>query len=255
MRMGINFQHIRFSTTQPTQPRGSYGFSGKFTSAQGSPTVNGINYGGFGVADFLTDNMDTAAVSNIFTSDDVRWIRAGYFQDDWKVAPRLTLNLGIRYEYAQPYEERHDNQAAFTVTSFGPSSGTATYSIPSSKRNVPLAPSFLSTLAANHIAIVYTDNRFLVQPQKSNFAPRLGAAFKATDKLVVRTGYGIFFGGLESTGYYPNLGENYPFEFDSTFNSATINGPCNLNNCKNNGITLENGFFRRHRCRPTELSR
>ena len=242
MRMGVNFQRIRFSTTQPTQPRGSYNFTGKFTAAQGSPTINGTAYSGFGVADFLTNNMDTAAVSNIFTSDDVRWIRAGYFQDDWKVTPDFTLNLGLRYEYAQPYLERHDNQAAFIVNTVGPASGTGVYRIPTSKRGVPLAASFTNTLAANRIAIEYSDNRFLVQPQKTNFAPRAGFAWKANDKLVIRSGYGIFFGGLESAGYYPNLGENYPFEFDSNYNSQTLYGSCTLGSCRNNGITLERGF-------------
>jgi hypothetical protein len=242
IRLGLNFQHIRFSTLQPTQPRGSYGFSGKFTGVAGGPSIGGANYTGYGVADFLTNNMNTAAISNLFTSDDKRWIRAGYVQDDWKVTQRLTVNAGVRYEYAQPYEERHQNQAAFIATSIAPGAGTGIYRIPSSKRNVTLAPKFLQTLAANHITLEYTDNFFLVEPQKTNFAPRFGLAFKATDKLVLRTGYGVFFGGLESTGYYPNLGENYPFEFDSTFNSDDLYGSCNPGNCHNNGITLENGF-------------
>ena len=242
LRAGVNFQHIRFSTTQPTQPRGSYSYTGKFTAAAGAPQINGINYTGFGVADFLTNNQYSAALSNIFTSDDVRWVRSGYLQDDWKVNSSVTLNLGVRYEYAQPYEERHDNQAAFVVTGYGASAGKGVYYLPSSKRNVSLAPSFTNTLAANNIAIQYTDNRFLVQPQKTNFAPRFGVAVKANEKLVVRTGFGIFFGGLESTGYYPNLGENYPFEFDANFNSDTLYGSCVPGNCRNSGITLENGF-------------
>ncbi|MGI4854186.1 MAG: carboxypeptidase regulatory-like domain-containing protein [Janthinobacterium lividum] len=242
MRFGVNFQRIRFSTLQPTEPRGSYGFTGKFTAAQGSPTVGGLNYGGFGVADFLTNNMDTAAVSNSLTSDDVRWIRAGYFQDDWKASQNLTINVGVRYEYSQPYLERHDNQAAFVITSIAPGAGTAQYRVPLSKSGVPLAASFTNTLAANHISLQYTGNRFLVDPQKVNFAPRLGFAYKVNERLVMRSGYGIFFGGLESAGYYPNLGENYPFQFDSTYNSQTLYGSCTLQSCRNNGLTLENGF-------------
>lgn len=242
MRFGVNFQRIRFSTLQPTEPRGSYGFSGKFTAAQGSPTVAGVNYGGSGIADFLTNNMDTAAVSNSLTSDDVRWVRAGYFQDDWKASQNLTFNIGLRYEYSQPYLERHDNQGAFVITSTGPSSGTAQYRIPQSKAGVALAQSFTNTLAANRIALVYTPNRFLVDPQKVNFAPRFGFAYKMNEKTVLRGGYGIFFGGLESAGYYPNLGENYPFQFDSTYNSQTLYGSCTVTSCRNNGITLENGF-------------
>ena len=247
IRTGLNFQHIRFSTTQPTQPRGSYNYTGKFTSAPGAnPITNAdgtvTNYAGFGVADFLTNNMDTAAISNIFTSDDKRWIRAGYIQDDWKTTDRLTLNLGLRYEYAQPYQERHDNQAAFISTGSTPGNGTGIYRLPSSKRNVVLAPVFLQLLQQNNIQLQYTDNHFLVQPQKTNFAPRFGFAYRVTDKLVLRSGYGIFFGGLESTGYFPNLGENYPFEFDSNFSSTTLHGACTPANCQNNGLTLENGF-------------
>lgn len=57
---------------------------------------------------------------------------------------------------------------------------------------------------------------------------------------MIRGGYGLFYGGLESTGYYPNLGENYPFEFDSSFNSAS--GCTKGGACPNNGFTLETGF-------------
>lgn len=242
MRMGLNFQRIRFSTLQPIEPRGAYNFTGKFTAAQGSPTVNGTAYSGSGVADFLTNNMDTAAVTNIATTDDVRWIRAFYFQDDWKVTPNFTLNLGLRYEYAQPYLERHDHQAAFVVNSIGASSGTGTYFLPTSQAGVALAPSFRNTMAANRINIQYTSNRFLIQPQKTNFAPRVGFAYKVTDRFVVRSGYGLFYGGLESAGYYPNLGLNYPFEFESAYNSTTLHGACTTTNCQNNGITLERGF-------------
>lgn len=233
-RTGVSFQRLRFSTSQPTQPRGSYTFNGTYTSKVGTPNT------GFGVADFLTNNMNSAAISNVFTSDDVRWIRAGYAQDDWKATQRLTINYGVRYEYTQPYYERHDNQAAFVPTS-GATAGKSTgeYRIPISKQNVPLAPAFTRLLALDNISLVYSNQRSLINGQKTNFAPRVGFAFKATDKAVVRGGYGIFFGGLESTGYYPNLGENYPFEFDSGFaaGSCTAGGAC-----ANNSFTLETGF-------------
>ena len=240
LRGGVNFQHIRFSTTQPTQPRGTYTYSGVFTSEPGYVDPNTHdNYTGYGIADFLTNNMVAAAVSNTFTSDDVRWIRSGYFQDDWKASDRLTLNIGLRYEYAQPYEERHDNQANFYPLTQGVGTGTGVYLLPASKRSVTLAPRFLALLQANKINLQYSNNRFLTEPQKLNFAPRFGYAYRATDKLIVRGGFGIFFGGLESTGYFPNLGENYPFEFDSTFPVAQ---GCSPGNCQNNGIALETGF-------------
>ncbi len=233
-KAGVNIQRIRFSTSQPTQPRGTYNFTGVYTSKVGTSNT------GFGVADFLTNNMNSAAVSNVFTSDDVRFNRSFYAQDDWKVSARLTVNYGARYDYSTPYLERHDNQAAFVPTN-GPiaSGGTGEYRIPISHQGITLPTAFTRLLAADNISLVYTKNRYLVEPQKSNVAPRVGFAYKVTDKAVVHGGYGIFFGGLESTGYYPNFGENFPFEFDSGFAAGSCSAGAS---CKNNGFTLENGF-------------
>ena len=233
---GVSIQRIRFSTSQPTQPRGTYNYNGTYTGQQGTSNT------GFGVADFLTNNMSSAAISNVFTSDDVRFNRAGYLQDDWKASQQLTLNFGVRYDYSTPYLERHDNQAAFVPTSAYTSGGTATgeYRIPISKQNVAIPAKFLRLLAEDHINLVYTDNRYLVKPQKSNFAPRVGFAFKATEKAVLHGGYGIFFGGLESTGYYPNFGENFPFEFDSSYSPST--GCVKFGTCPTTGFTLEGGL-------------
>jgi hypothetical protein len=234
LKAGINIQRIRFSTSQPTQPRGTYTYTGLYTSQLGSANT------GSGVADFLTNNQNSAATSNVFTSDDVRYNRAGYLQDDWKASQRLTLNYGLRYDYSTPYLERHDNQAAVVPTSgFVAGNSTAEYRIPTSKSSTPIPAKFLQLLAEDHITLKYVDNRYLVEPQKSNFAPRIGFAYKLTDKAVVHGGYGIFFGGLESTGYYPNFGENFPFEFDSNYSNGgcTVNGPCSPS-----GYTLEKGL-------------
>jgi hypothetical protein len=235
LKAGVTIQRIRFSTSQPTQPRGTYNFNGTYTGKQGTPNT------GFGVADFLTDNMNSAAISNVFTSDDVRFNRAGYVQDDWKASQRLTVNYGVRYDYSTPYLERHDNQAAFVPTSaFVANASTGLYLIPQSKQNVVIPAKFLSLLAEDHITLQYSSNRYLVNPQKSNVAPRVGFAFKATDKAVIHGGYGIFFGGLESTGYYPNFGENFPFEFDSNYGAT---GSCTAGgSCPTNGYTLESGL-------------
>ena len=234
LKAGVNIQRIRFSTSQPTNPRGNYSFNGKFTSQPGTANT------GSGVADFLTNNFNSAGISNVFTSDDVRYNRAGYAQDDWKVTPRLTINYGMRYDYSTPYLERHDNQAAFIPTS-APTAGKSTgiYRLAKSKQGLALPIAFTRLLALDNISIEYSENRYLVEPQKTNFAPRMGFAYKVTDKAVLHGGYGIFFGGLESTGYYPNLGENFPFEFDSNFPSA---GCDKGGACPTNGFKLETGF-------------
>ncbi len=234
LKVGVDIQRIRFSTSQPTQARGTYNFNGQYTSQPGTANT------GFGLADFLTNNMQSAAISNVFTSDDVRFNRAGYAQDDWRASQKLTVNYGMRYDYSTPYLERHDNQAAFETTSPATAGkSTGVYLLPISKQNVAIPVAFTRLLALDNISIQYTPNRYLVNPQKTNFAPRVGFAYSATQKLVVHGGYGIFFGGLESTGYFPNLGENFPFEFDSSFPSSG----CNLNgSCPNNSFQLETGF-------------
>ena len=68
---------------------------------------------------------------------------------------------------------------------------------------------------------------------KTNFAPRIGFAYRLKDRATVRAGYGMFYGGMESTGYSPNLGTNLPFVFQSAFNGSAAN---------TDGLALENGF-------------
>lgn len=233
LKGGVNFQHLRFYTLAPINSRGSYSFSGKYT---GKP---GASFTGSGVADFLADQTDSAGISNFAGVDQVRWARSAYFQDDWKVSPSLTLNLGVRYEYQQPIFERHQRQARFDVTgATGPGTGTGVFILPDTNRSIQFPDTFQNLLSSSNVALQYTNNNSLVDAQHLNFAPRVGLAYKVTDKLVMRSGFGIFFGGLESQGGSPNLGFNYPFQFSSNFNS----GSCNPNDCATNGLNLETGF-------------
>ena len=83
--------------------------------------------------------------------------------------------------------------------------------------------------------------------QKDNFAPRIGFAYQATPKLVARGGFGIFYNGFENRGFSPNLGENYPFQFNFNFTNQTPNQPINnFTGCSTatpaGGPTLETGF-------------
>src|SRR5262249_43047465 len=82
-----------------------------------------------------------------------------------------------------------------------------------------------------------------------NFAPRIGAAYQATKKLVVRAGWGMFFNGFENRGYSPNIGENYPFQFQFHYPEPNANTPITFPGCNNgqpgspdNVGTFETGF-------------
>jgi hypothetical protein len=238
LKFGVSFQSLRFETLQPSYPKGTYTYNGLYTSNQGA------SYTGFGLADFEADQLNSASVSNSFKDQDSHWYRAAYVEDDWRATPSLTLNLGLRYDFYQPYKEVGGNQATYYTTGpLGVGTGSANFQLPSSAKNIPLSPTFTSLLTKDNIALQYINNNpALVNAQKLNFGPRIGVAYKINDKDVVRAGYGIFYGGLESTGYYPNLGENYPFQFQDNFNAAN----CNTTSCPSltttSNINLETGF-------------
>jgi outer membrane receptor protein involved in Fe transport len=239
LKFGFSFQRIRVSETKPTAPFGSYNFSGTYSSAPAFPTIIGISSGGYGVADFVTNQMASASLTPFFNTDNVLSYRAAYAQDDWKLTPNLTLNIGVRYEVPQPYIERNDNQANFYPTGpLGIGTGSGTFVLPASKKGIALPPVFLTYLAQDNISLTYSDNRSLTNSQYVNFSPRIGLAYSPTDKFVVRGGYGLFYGGLESIGPGVNLGQNVPFNFTSNF----PNNGCSFGACKTNGITLETGF-------------
>lgn len=239
LKFGVNFQSIRFSTLQPPYPRGTYNFNGLFTSNLGATNT------GYGVADFLADQNHDANLSNEFKNGDAHWYRAAYAQDDWRATHKLTVNLGLRYDFFQPYKDVGGYQASYYVTGpLGVATGSAVYQIPNEQKNFPLTPKFTQLLAKDNISLQYVSNPALVEAQKSNFAPRIGLAYAFDPQTVVRAGFGIFYGGLESTGYYPNLGENYPFQFTDTFTSpdCTPASCLSISSPAVYGVSLENGF-------------
>jgi hypothetical protein len=222
-KAGFETQFLKFSVLQPPYSRGSFDFSGTYTdvpSGSGGTTTgraqflltpeaatvaNGVSYSG---------GSDQVQASNASKTYDSRKYFAGYLQDDWKASPHLTLNLGVRYDYFGPINETNGGQANF-VPSGAPYNAPA-YILPASgKDNRTLSPAFVALLQKDGIAVQST-NRFgqgLVVAQKYNLSPRIGFAYQATPKFVIRGGYGIFFNAFESQGYGPNIGENYPFQF------------------------------------------
>ncbi|HZT70109.1 MAG TPA: TonB-dependent receptor [Terriglobia bacterium] len=258
-KMGFEYQHIKFSTLQPSWSHGQFNYGGAYTGIPNGPSGN------TGIAQFLllpcpgpspggtptgcpsvqgavpnlggADNMYS---SNIGFTDDGKNYYGAYFEDDWKFTPKLTLNLGLRWDYFGPVFEHFGAQANFVP---GPP-GQAEYLIPASRTKI-LSPSFLALTAQDGIKIVPVSNTTsgLIDVQKTNFAPRVGFAYQVTHKLVARGGFGIFYGGFENRGYSPNIGENYPFQFNFNFFSPngetgnTIPGTA----CQDN-IMFETGF-------------
>jgi Carboxypeptidase regulatory-like domain len=260
-KMGIEYQHVKFSTLQPAWSRGQFDYNGSFTDVvgkngtnglaqilllpQAATVPNGINYSG---------GSDQVYASNINKTYDEKTYFASYFQDDWKLSSKLTLNLGLRWDYFGPINETNGGQANFVPS--GPPDNVPQYLIPASgKDNRNLSTSFTTLLAKDGIALNSTDKygQALVETQKTNFAPRVGFAYEITPKLVTRGGFGMFYNSFENQGYGPNIGENYPFVFnfnfvpqgtDSQVNPISINTP--FAGCPTAGpggtATFESGF-------------
>jgi hypothetical protein len=236
VKFGASFQNLRFSYLYAPASLGQYYYStGQFTG------LPGVSFTGNGVADFLANQSNYADIANAPNIIDEQWYDAGYVQDDWKITPRLTLNLGLRYDYYQPYKEIGGSQANFVVTGpLGIGTGSGIYELPNAAKNVNLGSSFLDTLAKDNVTVQYTGNDRLANPQKTNFAPRVGFAYQALPNTVVRSGFGIFYGGLMAEGN-TNIGANFPFSNSANFYAPTC-APGNCPSLATQGITLENGL-------------
>ncbi|WP_446742184.1 carboxypeptidase regulatory-like domain-containing protein [Silvibacterium acidisoli] len=240
IKTGINFQHIRFYGLQPPNGIGSQNYTGQYTADPSMPNV----ITGWGAADFLLDDMNSSSLNTVTPFTDLRYYWSAFVQDDWKVTPRLTLNLGLRWEYSQPFRELNNHQANFFGTYAGMNQGTGTYLIPAAQENYPIAPALLATLAADHINIQYTNNNYLVNPHRLNFAPRIGLSYMVDPRTVLRAGGGIFYGGQENVGLGLNLANNAPFFVNASFvpNPDECNNISGTVTCPTNGQTLETGF-------------
>ncbi len=184
LNVGVEIRRFQYANFADNLPRGSYSFASPlFTSNPASPSGTGA-----GMADFLLGVPHSAEGSVGDTSIyDFRNSWNAYVQDDLRVSRKLTVNLGLRYEY-NPYPyEKYDRIETLDLTTNPPTivragSGDPYFFYP---RNVNL----------NGIPYV-RDGRFgrsLLQADKRNFAPRVGFAYSLNPKTVIRSAYGIFY--------------------------------------------------------------
>ena len=116
----------------------------------------------------------------------------------------------------------------------------------------PRATIFNTVAALSNINIVCSANAALGNAQKTNFAPRVGFAYKLRPTLVVRGGFGTAYGALGNLGYGGTLGLNYPFGYTQTIPSPDSNHPL-LAGSSNAPATLENTFNNFNFNNPTVL--
>jgi hypothetical protein len=177
--MGV--QAIRYQNNYPTSNNygflGTLGYTGAYTS---NPYL--ANAGGYPGADFVLDRVNAAAVTLGSTNVGQRqWRAAGFVQDDYRVLPKLTLNVGVRYEYDEPWIEQNNKTGNVDINT-----GQVLYAA-----RVPVGAPAGSGVCSN---------RACYQPNYRQIMPRLGFAYQFSDKLVVRGGYGAtsFYEGNSS---------------------------------------------------------
>lgn len=251
MRFGADFESIKTASQVSAFPHGYFVFGGGFTdlpsgnaastgpaqfvieptaSTASGCTVIPSSSGPPGPGCYTYNYVGGASqieASPLAQQDYRRPYYGAYFTDTWKALSRLTLDLGLRYEYFAPFDIDHFGHAANFVPSFASKNGQSELLIDDRARNIPLAASFTSLMASENINLVYTGNHGLMDLNPWNFGPRLGAAWQFTNRAVLRAGYGIFYSGVYSRGGTANTGNNYPFNFTVNVTSNTAAGLSN----------------------------
>ncbi len=223
LTFGYGFRRMQNNNLSYPNGRGSFSFSGLLTSqinANGQPLAGT----GFDFADFLLGlpqssslrygSIDSSGQAISGSNNYFRgWATNGYAQDDWRVTRRLSLNLGIRYEYFSPYTELYGHLANLDVNSAFTEAAIVT---PGEK--APFAGSVPSSL---------------VRPDDNNFSPRFGFAYRLAKKraTVIRGGYSIFYSGSAYNQIASQMASQPPFSRTVTLTTTTANP-----------LTLQNGF-------------
>ncbi len=171
--------------------RGSHNISmGGDVRAYRSPssTTNGTNgritvsniFTGYSLADYLLGAYQTAASAVSFSTGDFRNSQYALFvQDDYKIFPRLTLNLGLRWEYNTPWRELGGSEGFFDQAA--------------GVLRLANSPSIYGINVTSPTLVVGGVRPGVYPPQYKQFAPRIGFAYKLNDKTVIRSGFGIFY--------------------------------------------------------------
>ncbi len=172
--------------------RGDLTFTGIFT-CQRNAASNCVSNTGFPYADGLLGLVQSNQLTNVHFVDQRLWMLSGFFEDDWKVMPQLTLNLGLRYDFATPALNGKNQMA-----NFDPDSGSLVFARSGGLKS-----------------------RALVDTNYKNFGPRIGFAYSPDQKTVIRGGYGIYYTVFERYGSEDQLSLNPPFLINKTQSAAS----------------------------------
>lgn len=190
LKFGYEYEHIWMAVNDNNPLYGSWTYGSAYSNTTGGSSV-ADNYW----ADFLFGTTTSYQLANYFVAHLRQEMHSAYAQDDWKVLPNLTLNLGLRWEYGSPYSEQHNY-----ISNFDPVSQSV----------LTLSP---GAVAGNGITPVSGDGVYgktLVNPDLKDFGPRVGFAWAARPTTAVRGGFGMSYVHYTRAGSGDILGINAP---------------------------------------------
>lgn len=230
-KTGYQIDILQGDLVQPGWGRGGFYYNGQFS------TIPAIGSSTTAIADALlvpqtslvggTDNvggLNSVNASNYAWANEHRKYMGAYFQDDWKATPKLTLNLGLRWDLATPYAENDGRQSNFIASGSGNGLGGTLYQ-PASTCGKGFSSAFTAQLLADNIAQKCTSGLNTGLFQKTNFAPRLGLAYRFAPRAVVRAGFGIAYGALGNIGFGGTLATNYPYSYNISLGAPSSVSP------------------------------
>ena len=212
LRFGGDYRRILQSFRSAKNAEGSFVFTGFETSAFIPGTLQPVSDTGYDFADFLLGLPQQTSLQSGTNSYDFASNSFDLFaQDDYRIFPKLSLNLGFRYEYNGPYTEAHNRISNLDVA-------------PGFTAAVPILPGESGTFNG-----AYPDS--LIRPDRNNYAPRIGIAWRPLKQTVIRAGYGINY----NLAQYANIIQNFAFQPPFAVTSTNVSNPAAP-------LTLENGF-------------
>lgn len=227
MKTGFEFRLLNSNVASlGANATGSFNFDQGFTRGPNAQ-IAGANLG-HGLASFLLGLPSAGSVANNAATADQTDYKGIFFHDDWRITNKLTLNLGLRYEWEGAYVERYNRLNRgydFTTPSPIAAAARANYLL----NPIPELPAAsFNAIGGLLFAGVGGAPRGLSDIDRNNIAPRIGAAYQVTSKTVIRGGYGIFYGASTQTGESRN-----GFSVSTPFVSSIDGGNTAANNLRN----------------------
>ena len=187
--VGYEFKSARAFLNNATGQAGSFAFNRDFTQGPNASVPSATS--GFGIATLLLGTPSSGSINYNANNAIQSLYNAVYVQDNWRATNRLTLNLGLRYDYQTPYTERYNRlNRGLDLTSPNPIAQQAQAAY--AKNPIPQLAT-LNVTGGLVFAGVNGNSRYQFEPERNNFAPRIGGAYQLTDKTVLRAGIGWFY--------------------------------------------------------------